>query len=66
MVEYNLIPDQDKKSRPAFESREEYEQFRKEFREAVAPEMRAHRLARMLSEEAARSHYIPCPWLVRR
>jgi hypothetical protein len=61
-----LIPDRDKKSRPDFDSLEEYGQFRKEFRESIAPETRAHQRARTTSEEAARHHCIPCFWLIRR
>ena len=55
---FELIPGQDVKSRPAFPSKEAYEQFRDDYAKRVKPQLDKHRLARMKSEEASRSHFV--------
>ena len=40
--ELELIPNQKSKARPAFTSQEEYEKFRREFAEAVRPQIESY------------------------
>ena len=53
-----LIPGKADGSRPAFSSDREYEQFRREFAEAVRPDLDRYRIARQKSEESARHHRV--------
>jgi hypothetical protein len=46
------------KSELLFKTEEEYQRFREDFIEAVAPEMEKHRIARMKSEHASRFHLV--------
>lgn len=48
----NLLPE-GVKSEPFFKTEEEYQRFRQDFIDAVAPEMEKHRRARMESERAS-------------
>ena len=45
-------------SEPLFKTEEEYQRFREDFIEAVAPEMEKHRIARMKSEQASMFHLV--------
>lgn len=45
-------------AKPFFSSKEEYEEFRVQFGEALRPELEKNREARRKSEEAARKHCI--------
>jgi hypothetical protein len=56
--ELELVPGIDKKCKPLFESREAYEAFCADFHRQVAPALRRHHEARILSEEAARHHLV--------
>jgi uncharacterized protein YnzC (UPF0291/DUF896 family) len=53
----NLLPE-GVKSEPLFKTEKEYQRFRKDFIESVAPEMEKHRIARMRSEHASRFHLL--------
>lgn len=53
-----LVPDQNKKSKPLFKSEEAYQEFRASFYKQVKPGLDQNREARRLSEEAARRHLV--------
>ena len=57
-LEYNLCPGSNVKPEPAFKSQEEYEQFRKDFSDAVKPQLEKYRIARLRSMEAAMHHWV--------
>ena len=46
------------KSEPLFKTEEEYQRFREDFIEAVAPEMEEHRIARLKSEHQSMFHLV--------
>ena len=48
----NILPD-GVKAEPFFKTEEEYQKFRQNFIDEVAPEMEKHRIARIKSEHAA-------------
>ena len=56
--EYELCTGWKARSRPAFNSQEEYDAFREEFARSVKPAFEKYALARARSEEAARYHFI--------
>jgi len=53
----NLLP-KGVKSEPFFKTEEEYQRFRQDFIDAVAPEMEKHRIARMESERDSMFHFL--------
>ncbi len=53
----NLLP-VGVKSKPLFKTEEEYQRFRHEFIDAVAPEMEKHRIARLKSELESMFHIV--------
>ena len=53
-----LIPNQAQKCRDAFASTKDYERFRRDFAQAIRPDLEKHREARQKSEEAARHHRV--------
>ena len=46
------------KSEPFFKTEEDYQNFRNDFIEAVAPEMEKYRIARLESEYASMFHFV--------
>jgi hypothetical protein len=53
-----LVPNQQAKFKPLFNSEREYQEFCTSFWKEVQPALQRRQEARRLSEEAARSHWI--------
>ncbi len=56
--QFELIPDQDKKSKPLFATEEDYQKFRASYYELMKPQLDRQREARRLSEEDSRKHFV--------
>jgi len=54
----DLIPEQEAKAEPVFPKKEDYEEFRRTFTEAVRPELVKQREARQQSEAEAKQRWM--------